>query len=117
MSQDRPVPLTPMQRRVYELIVLWRRIHGVGPRLNDIGDELWYGRRINKKTVMAYIMTLIEKGWLTRIEGQAVSPWVPTREARTYDKWPEVIGLVRRVARAGDPQAMDLVEYIDFGPG
>jgi hypothetical protein len=103
---------TWQQRQVFNFWQDFRAMYGVSPTFEEAGKGMDPKHPVTKWAVRDTVKELAELGWLVNTGAGKSRCWVPAEEARLWDRWGEVVLVVRRAAQT-DPMAAEIMRYVE----
>lgn len=99
------------QQQVFNFWQDFRAMYGVSPTFEEAGRGIDPKHPVKRAGVGELVTQLAELGWLVSTGAGKSRCWVPTQEARLWDRWGEVMMVLRRVADR-DAQAAEILSYV-----
>jgi SOS-response transcriptional repressor LexA len=106
-------PITKVERRLYDFVVMRRKIYGVSPTLDECARLMWGNKVVSKQRVHYMMRKLVEAGWIYRDESAPrARKWTPRKEAVAMLHMTELIAIARKWQHL-DLQAKMIVDLLD----
>lgn len=101
------------QQQVYNFWCDFRAMYGVSPTFEECAKQMDPKHPVTRWRVRDVVAQLAADGWLVKLGEKATRNWAPSVEARLWERWGEVLLVMRRTAAGGDARAKEIMAYVE----